>query len=194
MRSQPVVSAVLLSLLFGAVSLSWSLLGLLFPFAVPYEVAYSPALLAEVVGHFLFGLVAGAATGRLAPALLAGLEAVLIDSDHLMAAAGFSIDARLSHSVSFALLSSFLIARAGRRRAFASNSYAIMAVTLASFLTHLAFDIASGDGFFPLFFPLSVGPIDLPYLTWPILEVGAVCLCLLARRSWEGLRSAKTGF
>jgi hypothetical protein len=187
MRPQPVVSAVLLSLLFGAVSLSWSLLGLLFPFAVPYKTVYSPALLAEVLGHFLFGLAAGAATGRLAPALLAGLEAVLIDSDHLMAAAGFSIDARLSHSVSFALLSSFLIARAGRRRAFASNSYAIMAVTLASFLTHLAFDIASGDGFFPMFFPLSVSPIDLPYLTWPILEVGAVCLCLLARRSWEGL-------
>jgi hypothetical protein len=102
-----------------------------------------------------------------------------------MAAAGFSIDARLSHSVSFVLLSSFLVARAGRRRGFASNSYAIMAVTLASFLTHLAFDIASGDGFFPLFFPLSVGPIDLPYLTWPILELGAVCFCLLGRRSWE---------
>jgi hypothetical protein len=67
----------------------------------------------------------------------------------------------------------------------ASNSYAIIAVTLASFLTHLAFDIASGDGFFPLFFPLTVGPIDLPYLTWPILEVGAVCLSLLARRNWE---------
>jgi len=185
MRSHPVVSAVLLSLLFGAVSLSWSLLGLLFPFAVPYKVAYSPALLAEVVGHFLFGLVAGAATGRLAPALLAGLEAVLIDSDHLMAAAGFSIDARLSHSLSFILFSSFLVARAGRRREFASNSYAIMAVTLASFLTHLAYDIASGDGFFPLFFPLSVAAYDLPYLTWPILELGAVCLCLLARRNWE---------
>jgi hypothetical protein len=185
MRSQPAVSALLLSLLFGAISLSWSLLGLLFPFAVPYKAVYSPALLAEVVGHFLFGLVAGAATGRLAPALLVGLEAVLIDSDHLMAAAGFSIDARLSHSVSFVLLSSFLVARAGRRRGFASNSYAIMAVTLASFLTHLAFDIASGDGFFPLFFPLSVGPIDLPYLTWPILELGAVCFCLLGRRSWE---------
>jgi hypothetical protein len=184
-RSQPVVSAVLLSLLFGAVSLSWSLLGLLFPFAVPYKAVYSPALLAEVAGHFLFGLAAGAATGRLAPALLAGLEAVLIDSDHLMAAAGFSVDARLSHSVFFALFSSFLIARVGRKRASASNSYAIIAVTLASFLTHLAFDIASGDGFFPLFFPLTVGPIDLPFLTWPILEVGAVCLCLLARRYWD---------
>ncbi|HEV2231328.1 MAG TPA: hypothetical protein VGS18_04015 [Thermoplasmata archaeon] len=62
-----------------------------------------------------------------------------------------------------------------------------MAVTVASFLTHLAFDIASGDGFFPLFFPLSVSPYDLPYLTWPVLEVGAVCLCLLAGRSWGGL-------
>ncbi len=185
MQRQQVASAVTLAVLFGALSLSWSLLGLLFPFAVPYEAVYSPALLAEVVGHFLFGLVAGAATGRLAPALFAGLEAVLIDSDHLMAAAGFPVDARLSHSVFFIVLSSLLIARAGRRRAFAPNSYAIMLVTLASLLTHLAFDIASGDGFFPLFFPLSAGSYDLPYPAWPILEVGAVCLCLLARRSWE---------
>jgi len=186
MQRQPVVSAVLLAVLFGAVSLAWSLLGLLFPFVVPYKAVYSPALLGEVTGHFLFGLVAGAATGRPAPALLAGLEAVLIDSDHLMAAAGFSIDARLSHSVFFVVLSSFLVARAGRRRAFAPNRYGIVAVTMASFLTHLAFDMASGDGNFPLFFPLSVGFYDLPYLAWPVLEVGAVCLCLLARRGWEG--------
>jgi hypothetical protein len=188
MQRQPVVSAVVLAVLFGAVSLAWSLLGLLFPFVVPYQAVYSPALLGEVAGHFLFGLVAGAATGRLAPALLAGLEAVLIDSDHLMAAAGFSIDARLSHSVFFIVLSSFLVARAGRRRAFAPNRCAVMAVTMASFLTHLAFDIASGDGDFPLLFPLSVGFYDLPYLAWPVLEVGAVCLCLLARRGWKGPR------
>jgi hypothetical protein len=188
MQTRSVTSAFLLSIIFGAVSLSWSLLGLFFPFVVPYSVAYSPALLAEVGGHFLFGLLAGAATGRLAPALMAGLEAVLIDFDHLMAAAGFSIDARLSHSVFFVLLSSFLIARVGRRRGFSSNSYAIMVVTLASFLTHLAYDIASGDGYFPLFFPLSVGLYDLPYLAWPILEVGAVCLCVLARRSWDAPR------
>jgi hypothetical protein len=183
-RFQPVVPAVLLSILFGAVSLSWSLLGLLFPFLGPYTAAYSPALLAEVGGHFLFGVVAGAATGRLAPALLAGLEAVLIDSDHLMAVAGFSIDARLSHSLFFMSLSSLLIAWAGRR-AFALSSRGLMAVTLASFLTHLAFDIASGDGSFPLLFPLSIGFYDLPYLTWPVLEVGAICLGLFARRSWE---------
>jgi len=191
MQSRPVTSAILLSLLFGAVSLSWSLLGLLFPFVVPYKAVYSPALLGEVTAHFLFGLAAGAATARLAPALLAGLEAVFIDSDHLMAAAGFAVDARLSHSVAFILLSSLLIARASRRSALASNSRAVMLVTLASFLTHLAYDIASGDGDFPLFFPLSVSFYNLPYLAWPVLEVGAVCLCLLARRSWDASAEAR---
>jgi hypothetical protein len=183
-RSQSVIPAVLLSLLFGVASLSWSLLGLLFPSLGPYRAVYSPALFAEVGGHFLFGVVAGAATGRLAPALLVGLEAVLIDSDHIMAAAGLSIAARLSHSLFFILLLSLLVAWAGRR-AFSLSSYGVMAVTLASFLTHLAYDIASGDGSFPLFFPLSIGFYDLPHLTWPILEVGAVCLCLVARRNWD---------
>jgi hypothetical protein len=183
-RSQSVTSAVILSLLFGAISLSWSLLGLLVPSLGPYKGTFSPALLAEVGGHFLFGLVAGAATGRLAPALLAGLEAVLIDSDHLVAAAGFPIDARLSHSLFFILLSSLLIAWAGRR-AFGLSSYGMMAITLASFLTHLSFDIVAGDGSFPLFFPLSVGFYGLPYMAWPVLEVGAIGLCLAARHSWD---------
>ena len=127
---------------------------------------------------------AGAAAGRLAPALLAGLEVVLIDLDHLIAVAGFPVDARLSHSLFFVLLSSFLISRVGRK-AFALSSYGIMLVTLASFFAHLAYDIAAGDGVFPLTFPLSSGLYDLPYLAWPILEVGAVCLCLLARRGWD---------
>jgi hypothetical protein len=183
-QPRPVTSAVLLSVLFGAVSLSWSLLGLLFPSLGPYRGTFSPAILVEVGGHFLFGLVAGAATGRLLPALLVGLEAVLIDSDHLVAAAGFPIDARLSHSLFFILISSLLIAWAGRR-AFGLSPYAMVAVTLASFLTHLSFDIVAGDGSFPLFFPLSVRFFGLPYVTWPILEVGAICLCLVARRSWE---------
>jgi len=186
-QPRPVDSAVLLSLLFGAVSLSWSLLGLLFPSLGPYRGHFTPALLAEVGGHFLFGVAAGAATGRLLPALLAGLEAVLIDSDHLVAAAGFPIDARLSHSLPFILLSSLLIAWAGRK-AFGLSQYGLMAVTLAAFLTHLAFDIVAGDGSFPLFFPLSAGFYNLPYLAWPVLEVGAVCLCLAARRSWGSKR------
>jgi hypothetical protein len=183
-QSRPVTSAVLLSLLFGAFSLSWSLLGLFFPSLGPYKGTFSPTLLAEVGGHFLFGLIAGAATGRLLPALMVGLEAVLIDSDHIVGAAGFSIYARLSHSLLFILLSSLLIAWAGRR-AFGLGPYGVAAVTLASFLTHLAFDTAAGDGSFPLLFPFSTGFFDLPYLTWPILEVGAICLCLVARRSWN---------
>jgi hypothetical protein len=183
MRSRPVTSAALLAILFGAASLSWSLLGLLFPSLGPYRGTFSPALLVEVGSHFTFGLVAGAATGRMLPALLAGFEAVLIDSDHLMAVAGFSIDARLSHSLSFMLLSSLLIAWAGRR-AFGLSSYGLMAVTLASFLTHLSFDTAAGDGSFPVLFPFSTMFYGLPYLAWPVLEVGAVCLCLVARRSW----------
>jgi hypothetical protein len=140
--------------------------------------------LAEVGGHFLFGLIAGAATGRLLPALLAGFEAVLIDSDHLVAVAGFPIDARLSHSLLFISLSSVLIAWVSRR-AFGLSSYGMMAVTLASFLTHLAFDTVAGDGSFPLLFPLSTKFYDLPYLMWPVLEVGAVCLCLVAGRRWN---------
>ena len=184
MRPSPIVSAFLLSILFGVASLFWSGLGLLFPLLTPYKAVLSPALLVEVAGHLLFGMVAGVAAGRLAPALLVSLEAILIDSDHLMAAAGFSIDGRLSHSVFFALLSSLAIARAGKATAFSSNAYPVAVLTLSSFLTHLAYDMALGDGTFPLFFPLSADSYSLPYLAWPILEVAAICLCLLTRPRW----------
>jgi len=64
----------------------------------------------EIGGHFLFGYVVALPTRNLKMGVLSGLMALTIDADHLLNAAGFDIQGRMGHSVSFAILSSVLIA------------------------------------------------------------------------------------
>jgi hypothetical protein len=63
----------------------------------------------EIGGHFLFGYVVALPTRNLKMCVLTGLMALTIDSDHLLNAAGFDIQNRMGHSISFAILSSVLI-------------------------------------------------------------------------------------
>jgi hypothetical protein len=63
----------------------------------------------EIAGHFLFGYIVALPTRNLKLGMLAGLMALTIDADHLLNVAGFDIQSRMGHSVSFAVLSSFLM-------------------------------------------------------------------------------------
>lgn len=63
----------------------------------------------EIGGHFLFGYIVALPTRNIKLGMLAGLMALTIDADHLLNAAGFEIQGRMGHSVSFAVLASALM-------------------------------------------------------------------------------------
>jgi len=63
----------------------------------------------EIGGHFLFGYIVAPPTRNLKIGVLAGLMALAIDADHVLNAAGTDVQGRMSHSVSFAILSSVLV-------------------------------------------------------------------------------------
>jgi hypothetical protein len=63
----------------------------------------------EIGGHFLFGFIVGIAVRSVKIAILTGLMALAIDSDHLLDIVGFSIQSRIDHSVLFVILSSILM-------------------------------------------------------------------------------------
>ncbi|MDA4129127.1 MAG: metal-dependent hydrolase [Thaumarchaeota archaeon] len=166
-----------LVLLYSLLSFLWSLIGFVSPAAPEqyYAVGF-PSLAVEILGHFLFGVVAGLATRSVGLAVLCGGEAVLIDSDHFLSTLNLPVLARLSHSIPFAitiavvflLLPQHLV----RRKTLAL-------VTIASILSHLSFDIFAGDGQFPLIAPFSFQSYDFPYFYWPVFEVVAIVFCAL---------------
>jgi hypothetical protein len=63
----------------------------------------------ETGGHFLFGFIVGIAVRSVKVAILTGLMALAIDSDHLLNIVGFHIQDRIDHSILFAILSSILM-------------------------------------------------------------------------------------
>jgi membrane-bound metal-dependent hydrolase YbcI (DUF457 family) len=165
-----------LAFVFASASFLWSLLGFASP--VPpvhfHEYAF-PALVTEVGGHVLFGVIAAALALDVGLALLAGGESVLIDSDHLLAALGYPVAGRFAHSIFFALAAALLLGYLARRNGGPGRG--VFVVTLSSVLAHMGYDSFAGNGFFYFFSPFSFSSYEFPYWTWPFLFVASALLC-----------------
>ena len=110
-RAPKPLTIILIALAFGALAFLYSFIGF-FSNEVNNIItfdAFGSLTPQEIGGHFLFGYVVALPTRNLKMGLLSGIMALTIDADHLLNAAGFDIQARMGHSVSFAILSSVLI-------------------------------------------------------------------------------------
>jgi hypothetical protein len=163
---------VTLSVAFAAIAFLWSLFGLLAPLNVtPPQFLYSSVLLVEITGHILFGLVAALPSFDPEIILLSGAEAILIDIDHLLSAAGLPLIGRLAHSLLFIILSGTILALLSKRT---GRSDLVSASVVSAVLAHFSYDALAGDGAFPLLAPLSFHFYIFPWISWIPFEVLAV--------------------
>lgn len=138
-----------------------------------------PALTQEVVGHVLFGVTAAFVTLNARLILLAGAESILIDADHVLPALNFSVEGRLAHSLSFAIVVALVLAYLAKRGGRMNR--AVFLVTVAAVATHLSYDVFAGNGLFPLFAPFTMTSYSPPPWAWLPLESAAVLLCAMVR-------------
>jgi hypothetical protein len=110
LTSNPKVATIfLIAAIFGALAFLFSFLGFFNTQSNSYRVnIYGSISPQEVGGHFLFGYIVALPTRNLRIGILAGLMALALDTDHILNAAGFQIQGRASHSISFAILASIL--------------------------------------------------------------------------------------
>jgi hypothetical protein len=99
----------LIALIFGALAFLYSFFGFLSSQTTPRFDTFGSLTPQEIGGHFLFGYIVALPTRNLKIGVLAGLMALAIDADHVLNAAGTTLQGRMSHSVSFAILSSVLV-------------------------------------------------------------------------------------
>ncbi|HET7147748.1 MAG TPA: metal-dependent hydrolase [Candidatus Nitrosopolaris sp.] len=99
----------LITLIFGGLAFLYSFFGFLSSQTTPRFDTFGSLTLQEIGGHFLFGYIVALPTRNLKIGVLAGLMALAIDADHVLNAAGTAIQGRMSHSVSFAILSAVLM-------------------------------------------------------------------------------------
>ena len=171
------------SLAYGCLSLGFSFVGLLLPGKnfLPNPLTNGSFSFYEILGHILFGLIAGTITLSLRYTLLTGAFAVLIDMDHVVNLLHIEAISRMSHSISFGIM-----ALVGMMILFGKKDYRLGSVAFGGMLSHVAYDVYfPGDPGPPFFAPFTTTHIPLPGLDWLILEVMAIVIIGFCTIVWK---------
>ena len=160
------------SILYCVLSASFSIFGIFLPekhLLINPLTSLSPQ---EVIGHVVWGLIAGAASLSLRYCLLGGIFALLIDSDHFVGLLHVEAFSRMSHSIFFGIISVIvMMAVLGKR------DYLLGAIVIGGLLSHLSYDtLIDTDSQFPIFIPLYDNMIHFQHADWVFLEIAAVVI------------------
>ena len=165
--------------IFSILSFCFSLTGFLFPddsYIIGSPFIVSSPTPEHILGHVLFGMIAGAISLSLRYVFLSGAFALLVDADHLMQFFNIEMVSRMSHSIPFAIIIAVVMLYV-----FGKKDYRLAAIAFFAIISHIAFDILfvgqiypDGIGRFPLFAPFTLEFFQLQGLDWLYLEVLAV--------------------
>ena len=167
--------------IFTVLSFSLSLTGLLFPddsHIIGNPLIVSNPSLEHILGHVLFGMIAGAVSLSLRYVFLTGAFAILLDADHLLQFFNIEMIGRMVHSVPFALIIAVIMIYV-----FGKKDYRLAAISFSAIISHIAFDTwfvgqlyPGSSGGFPLFSPFTVEIIKFQGLDWLYLEILAIAI------------------
>ena len=167
--------------IFSILSLGFSMTGFLFP--EDSAVLGSPLIvsnpsLEHILGHILFGMIAGAISLRLRYVFVTGGFALLVDADHLLQFFNVEMISRMVHSLPFAIIIAVIMLYV-----FGKKDYRLAAISFSAIISHIAYDVlfvgqiypGSTSGF-PLFSPFTVEIIKFQGFDWLYLEILAIAI------------------
>ena len=177
-QKQDIIFVVGISLVYCSLSAGFSLIGTILPdkMVLLNPIENGSLSVKEIVGHFVWGAVAGIVTLKLRYILLGGLLSALIDSDHLVGLLHVEGIPRMSHSITFAILATVVLLLV-----FSRKDYRLAAIVATSVLTHISYDMFAGGFGFPVFTPFVNKIINLPRTDWLILETSAILIVGIVR-------------
>ncbi len=153
-----------ISLLYGLFSFGFSIVSLFLPdsFIVGNPLLVSGISFEHVIGHIMWGFVAGIVTFSVKYAILCGLLPIILDFDHLLQFLDLEMIPRMAHSVPFGIIVFvILIILFGRK------DLRIPAISLAAVFVHMSFDIfLVGSTEFPLFVPFTTQMFTFDGNSW----------------------------
>ncbi len=163
-------------LTYCALSVAFSFVGIVLAEKSPLgDNPFGGVTLHEISGHILFGLIAGTVTLSLRYTIIAGVFAVLIDSDHLIGLTHIGALGRMSHSISFGI-----VAFVAMTILFGKKDLRLGAIAFAAVFSHISFDIFAGDPKFPIFAPWYNQMISFPKIDWLYFEIIAIVIIGIA--------------
>jgi len=167
--------------IFSILSFGFSLTGFLFPddtSIIGDPLIVSNPTPGHILGHILFGMIAGAISLRLRYVFVTGGFALLVDADHLLQFFNVEMISRMVHSLPFAIIIAVIMLYV-----FGKKDYRLAAISFSAIISHIAFDVwfvgqiypGSTSGF-PLFSPFTVEIIRFQGLDWLYLEILAIVI------------------
>ena len=167
--------------IFSILSFCFSLTGFLFPddsYIIGNPLVVSNPTPEHILGHILFGMIAGAISLSLKYVFMTGAFALLLDADHLLQFFNVEMINRMVHSVPFAIIIAVIMLYV-----FGKKDYRLAAIAFSAIISHIAYDVlfvgqiypGSTSGF-PLFSPFTVEIIKFQGLDWLYLEILAIAV------------------
>ena len=171
MKLQPLF-IVKASMLYCVLSAGFSIVGMLLPEKSIQINLLTSFNLQEIIGHVVWGLIAGAISLSLRYCLLGGIFALLIDSDHLVGLLHVETFSRMSHSIFFGIISVIVM-----MAVFGKRDYLLGAMAISGLLAHLSYDtLIDTYSEFPIFIPFYDKMIHLQHSDWIFLEIMAIAI------------------
>ena len=167
--------------IFSILSLCFSLTAFLFPddsHIIGSPLVVSTPTPEHILGHVLFGMIAGAISLSLKYVFMTGAFALLVDADHLLQFFNVEMIGRMVHSLPFAIIIAVIMLYV-----FGKKDYRLAAISFSAIISHIAYDVlfvgqifpGSTSGF-PLFSPFTVEIIKFQGLDWLYLEILAIAI------------------
>ena len=168
-------------IIFTILSFSFSLTSFLFPdesHIIGNPLLHSSFSSLHIIGHILFGMIAGAISLSLRYVFLTGAFAIFLDADHLLQFFDIEMISRMAHSVPFAIIIAVIMIYV-----LGKKDYRLGAISFSAIISHIAFDTwfvgqlyPGSSGGFPLFSPFTVEIIKFQGLDWLYLEILAITI------------------
>ena len=166
------------TLVYGGIAFGFSLLGVILPdaFLVGNPLEVSGITPEHVMGHIMWGLVAGIASFSFRYAVLAGLFPIILDFDHWIQFFGIEMIPRMAHSITFGfIVIGVMMILFGRK------DLRLGAVAIAAVFSHMSFDIfLGGTTEFPVFVPFISQSVTFSGLDWIFFEVLSIAIIFVA--------------
>jgi len=166
------------TLVYGSVAFSFSMLGIILPdaFLVGNPLEVSGITPEHIIGHIMFGLVAGIVSFSFRYAILAGLFPIILDFDHWIQFFGIEMIPRMAHSITFGF-----IAIGVMMILFGRKDLRLGAIAIAAVFSHMSFDIfLGGTTEFPVFVPFISQSVTFSGLDWIFFEVVSIAIIFVA--------------
>lgn len=166
------------SIVYGGLAFGFSMLGLILPnaFLVGNPLEVSGISFEHVIGHIMWGLVAGIASFSFRYAILSGLFPIILDFDHWIQFFGIEMIPRMAHSITFGF-----IAVGVMMIIFGRKDLRLGAIAIAAVFSHMSFDIfLGGSTEFPVFVPLDSQVVTFSGTDWIIFEFLAIVIIFVS--------------